>query len=316
MLKNASRRVSLSVPVLVTFSIAAHAGIATGLPCGTQITQTTKLTADIGPCSGTALFIGGAANQQSDITLDLNGHTINGGGILLHGGAAGVTTIKGPGNVVNADTAIAMLFFGGKLLIYDITFTNNDIAFAATSTGFGHVRFLNNVVLGGRAGSIGVRIAQSAADVYGNVITGNSTAGVYVDNSAANIFQNVITNNGDGFQIQNTPGANISGNQILGNRGNGISLLGGGDAGTIQGNVIGGNGGSGVTGAVAHGMLIQDNFVNANRANGIDLNFDGQVIGNRLAGNGTDLHFGGQGTTCFAQNIFQSSVPAVLPACP
>src|SRR5258707_456893 len=43
--------------------------------CGSTITTNTTLTADIGPCPGDGLIIG-----RSGITLDLNGHHIEGSG--------------------------------------------------------------------------------------------------------------------------------------------------------------------------------------------------------------------------------------------
>ncbi|HEV2810870.1 MAG TPA: hypothetical protein VGV93_10810, partial [Acidimicrobiales bacterium] len=55
------------------------------LNCGDVITQTTTLTADVGPCPGNGIIIG-----ADNIMLNLNGHTISGTPGPGDGNAAGI----------------------------------------------------------------------------------------------------------------------------------------------------------------------------------------------------------------------------------
>ncbi len=104
-----------------TVLVAPAAGAALG--CGAVVTQSTKLSNDIGPCPGEGIVI--AANN---ITVDLNGHTISGNpqargssdkigvelrrvtGVTLENGTvkgfdAGVALMGGSGNSVRRITA-------------------------------------------------------------------------------------------------------------------------------------------------------------------------------------------------------------------
>ncbi|MCA1708659.1 MAG: hypothetical protein LC808_37400, partial [Actinobacteria bacterium] len=59
--------------LMVTTGLVGTAAAAPAIGCGTVITRTTKLTADIGPCPGVGLVI-----AADDITVDLNGHRVTG----------------------------------------------------------------------------------------------------------------------------------------------------------------------------------------------------------------------------------------------
>jgi len=70
-LRKAAPAAALALLVLTTgLAGAAEAAV---VACGTVLTRTTKLTADVGPCPGKGIIIG-----VSNITLDLNGHTVAG----------------------------------------------------------------------------------------------------------------------------------------------------------------------------------------------------------------------------------------------
>src|SRR5262245_45236023 len=57
-----------------THMAAAPALAAGGLSCGSTVTTSVKLTANIGPCLGDGLVV-----TASNVTVDLGGHTITGG---------------------------------------------------------------------------------------------------------------------------------------------------------------------------------------------------------------------------------------------
>ena len=58
---------------MVTTGLVGTAAAAPALGCGSVITKTTKLTANIGPCPGVGLII-----AADNITVDLNGHRVSG----------------------------------------------------------------------------------------------------------------------------------------------------------------------------------------------------------------------------------------------
>jgi len=74
----------------VTVLAAAPASAVAPLTCGSVVTQSVQLSADITGCPGNGLVIGAA-----NVTIDLNGHTLGGSG---NGTAAGSGTGKGISN--------------------------------------------------------------------------------------------------------------------------------------------------------------------------------------------------------------------------
>ncbi len=58
---------------MVTTGLVGTAAAAPAVGCGTVITRTTVLTADVGPCPGTGLIV-----AADNITVDLNGHRVTG----------------------------------------------------------------------------------------------------------------------------------------------------------------------------------------------------------------------------------------------
>lgn len=84
-------RAAIAIPGLVGLALASvlvvPASAQAEVSCGDEITQDTTLTQDLGPCPGDGLRV-----TASNITLDLNGHTVTG----AHGGG----TQEGPGEQV------------------------------------------------------------------------------------------------------------------------------------------------------------------------------------------------------------------------
>ena len=111
----------------------------------------------------------------------------------------------------------------------------------------------------------------------------------------------------------------IRGNFILNNDQDGIRLAGGSCV-VIEDNYVNRNGGSGILVTDRDTCVIRNNTANANDVYGIGVSNGvsngAQVTGNRALRNGTDLFWNGIGTGCWAENVFKTSQPAVLPACP
>ena len=127
--------------------------------CGTRITRNTTLTANIGPCSGTGLYIG-----KNGITLNCAGHTITGSGsanVEAGIGLYGITkatvknchvkefalgiyiegsssnTITGNTATNNVDTGFAFCYISSKNKITGNTANSNEVGYDDGTIGSG-----------------------------------------------------------------------------------------------------------------------------------------------------------------------------------
>jgi parallel beta-helix repeat protein len=144
------------------------------LQCGAQVTRSTKLAADIGPCVGTD----GIDVVASGIRLDLNGHTITGSDTTnaTNTEQVGVrvknvqdVTVSGPGTITAFDAGVAVEG-GGSNLVRDLSVHDN----------IAHVTF---------TGGVNPSNPELTACNYGD--------GIATDNSSNNtITRNTATHNG------------------------------------------------------------------------------------------------------------------------
>jgi hypothetical protein len=131
---------------------------ATALPldCGDIITQSTALTANIGPCPGTGLSI-----QSANVTLELNGYTISSQGSGTDVDVvdiAGNVVVTGSGKIGNFATGIAVRG-ARKASIHDITLARNTTGISLSSSG-GHPLFANGI-RNGSAAIAGIRLGRT-----------------------------------------------------------------------------------------------------------------------------------------------------------
>ena len=312
---------------------------ANTIACGASITtDTIELESDLGPCPADGLFINSA---QTAVSVNLNGHSITGSGNgagLRIGTSNGGVTVKGPGHITGFGSGI--LVEDDDVLVYGVTLNTNK-----TGIGIGNanrVRIVSNTVRGGNKGQIGVGTGN-AGDIfiYQNAITGHSKAGVAIfGESKTTVDSNTIIGSRTGI-FAGPPDLvcfTIRGNNIFHNRANGIDVSPKGIVGRnltqalatvgscflVEDNTVTGNGGSGIVmeqASTLDQVLIQDNIVRNNEANGISLigGQGSQVIGNvALQNHGVDLLWDASNSpsSCWKQNIFTTNSPSELPQCP
>jgi parallel beta-helix repeat protein len=279
-------------------TLAAVSSAAAAPPrCGSTITQSTTLTANIGPCNQGGLVIG-----ADNITLDLGGKTVMGKpragdylGILV-AGHTGVTIRNG---IVRDFDAGVVIRGGSGNTVTQITARDNigTLSGANSKAGRGDGITINGasnntisgntVVHNGPFGGITILAALDGSNISANnVIQGNNVVGndVALDG----------VNQDDGIRIEgpNSPGTQIIGNTVRDSGLDGISIFA--DQGTgyknsgtvITGNLIEGNGfhdkghrkgdgivlfGSPANPAIggADNTLVTDNDVLGNAASGI-----------------------------------------------
>jgi parallel beta-helix repeat protein len=253
------------------FAIAAVAGAlaigigpasAAPLACGATVTTSVTLTADLLNCAGDGLIAG-----ASRITINLNGHTIDGTGTL---GSAGVrasgrtlVTVRGPGATTDFDTGVNAATSGG-VIVSQVTLIGNTTGVSASGSGF---RLTRGTVTGnvtGAAFSFCDYCLVTTSSIFGNSGTGVSASAstrIYVAGNS------ISGNGGPGIALTNTLTNQIQQNSVSSNFGGGIEFLNA-DRNTITENLV--------TGTILGDGIFVDafsstSFIKNNRANG---NFD------------------------------------------
>jgi parallel beta-helix repeat protein len=181
------------------------------LACGTQVTSSVRLDADLA-CTGSALLVSG-----DDIVIDLNGHTLSG---------------VGTGNGITVTTSHDITISGGTIR----GFVSG--IFASNSTGL-TVRdneFFGNreaVLLQATAGSVIKHNVVVRHLMRGFMVRPNMVGGLSTDNV---IFGNVVSDTPTGIYLIRQPGNTIQSNTITGSTIAAIDLAEG--AGGVSGNTI------------------------------------------------------------------------------
>lgn len=286
----------LAVPLLSVGLVTAGATAASSavpVKCGTVITSSTTLTANVGPCARGGLVIG-----ADGVTLDLGGFAVqgrpnrtgDGAGILLQG-RTGVTVKNG--RVTDFDAGVALVGGSGNrvenLLVKDNIGTTKRGDFGdgiALSGSSGNVIFNNDVIHNGPFDGIGLFGPSSNNLLEDNVVSGNDVSftaddGIRIEGPGARdntVRGNTVTASTlDGIAVFADSGTGNfnTGNVIVDNlvTGNGFGLLGArpGDGirvfvrannTTVQGNTVQDNAGSGIF------VNAQNNTITGNVATG------------------------------------------------
>ena len=268
----------------------AQAQVSGPLTCGQTITQSTTLTANVGPCTNNGVIIG-----ANGITLNLNGFRIfgtansgDGAGVLLQN-RTGVTVQNG--TVTDFDGGVVILGGSGNT-VTGITARNN--IGAAHGTPGGTALYGDGILVQGSSSN---RILNNVTDNNGpfsgiGVIRGDADhPAIPPADAPFNVIQgNTVTNNvacrrgttspfcdNDGIRIEpNVTDTRIMGNTVTGNGLDGISLFGFTTRNTVFGNNASSNGylgavpGDGIR-VFGLGNIIEGNTTNSNRAAGISV---------------------------------------------
>lgn len=237
-------------PVSAGGSATSGPAAETGLRCGDDITESTKLTADLLDCPGNGLVI-----AASGVTLDLAGHVVDGDGT---GNGDGIVSLGN--DRVEIKNGTVRQFGTG------VSLTRNSRApsVSAESLPTNHlVRRL--AVVGNTEGGI------STFDGQSNVLKGNSVA----------------RNGGFGVSIRGGARNTLERNAVVGNRSGGILLasgsrLSGAQQNLVRGNDVVANQGSGI---VLGDSLLAPSAISDNRVERNDV-VANQEDGIRIAGGG------------------------------
>jgi len=218
----------LVVLLVVGWCLAVGAGpaFASHVSCGDTITANTTLDSDLVDCPDNGIVIG-----ADDITLDLNGHTIDGDGVLgcdeFYACDFGVDNTAGhPGLTIEDGTirgfATAVFVFGAS---------DNRLRRLSASHNI-----LGGVVL---IASPGARLARNS--ISANGLTTDQAGLIVFDSSDVRIDGNAVRDNGDiGMFLIGVGDSRVESNSLSGNPEAGMILDGGGNE--VSGNRVSRNG--------------------------------------------------------------------------
>ena len=286
----------------------ASAGTVSGAPaCGTTVTISITLTADIGPCSGDGLIIG-----ADKVSINLNRHTISGDGNYENGVQVGIrmtdrllARVKGPGTIKAFNAGVA-IEGGARNSVTGITATlnkscnsdavptpdvclNNNMGdgilmvssitnqVRSNTVTFNSNPNVDNVNNGSSGGNGGISMIYGSSNnfVVGNTVTDNANTGIRVEagGGVKNVIESnaILRNSGNGVNLHFSAADNrVVNNDIENNKLNGVLTFLGAARNAISGNVVKGSGLAGIN-VGSELNTVTNNAVIANATNGIFL---------------------------------------------
>ena len=282
-----------------------------------------------------ATIIGNTITGNSGVGLSANGSTgnaitnntianNNAGGIILNNisgsvsgnsisgnSGIGLSLISANNNTVSGNTISVNQSHGLSINGNNNNVNNNIIS---GNTGFGISvtagtgnQLTNNKIgtnnEGGTANILGgISLANTTANLTGNIVTGNSGNGVSLTTSNGNtLFQNTISGNSKNGLVINGNNNSLNGNSITGNSGLGLSdsastgnqiinntigtnTLGGiylnNSTVNLSGNTVSGNLSFGITLSASSGNTLSGNTISGNSSNGLIISGDNNSLDN------------------------------------
>jgi parallel beta-helix repeat protein len=236
-----------SAPATHTWKVGA-APVARNVGCGQVLTQSTRVTNDLTDCVWDGLVVG-----APEITIDLNGHTIDGKGIgsgIRNDGYDDVT-ITG-GKVKEFDWGVSLNVGTQRNIVDGLTLEQNQEAAMALGS-----RGENNPALG--LPTPPEPPASFDSEVVGNTLRGNTIIandqGIWLRHAAR---ENVITDNAlganghQGVWIERAHDNRVEGNEIRSASGAGVEIEGG-ERNKVIDNLLEENSGGGISIGVTTG---------------------------------------------------------------
>jgi len=242
-----------------------------GVPvsCGQVLTQSTTLGNDLVDCLGDGLVVG-----ADNITIDLNGHTIDGTGLGAGGRNEGFAFVTVRNGTIQEFDQGVLLGPGTQInVVEDLTAQNNQVAGVELAGAGSGNQVRDNTLL---ANSIGVSLIDGSTGntVSGNTISGGGNRGIVLVASSGNtLLTNTISGTGDG----------------------GIDLSLASNNNRLEGNVVSSTGDAGITVSDSDGNQLLSNTSSDNSDAGISLSAanGGVVSGNGVRFNPTGIELNG-----------------------
>jgi parallel beta-helix repeat protein len=261
----------------------------TTVDCQDVITTSIRLRNDLSGCPGNGLIA-----NKSGITIDLNGHTIDGDDVGQNYGVfvgfVNDVTIRG-GRISDFEDGVNVTS-AKRIVIRNMSSISNEGRglFAEASSDV--------TIAGGfyaRNGDAGIEANDIGGLVVGGVVAAGDDIGIRVlESDGAQVTRSTATGNDVGLSIGQSVGSLVTRNTVSGNFANGI-LVTASASSVISRNVVGGNGSNGIEVDVSERSRIAQNVISGNTGNGVTQHLGRKSIfaDNRASGNvvaGIDTH--------------------------
>lgn len=284
------------------FALPAGEGVAAHVRCGDVITQDTTLDSDLLGCPRDGIVIGAPG-----ITLDLNGHVVDGDGVRGSGFDAGVANVReGPfpnrahegvtirgGTIREFDSGVAMIGVVDGLVERTLLVGNGD---GVTLNDVYDTAVVGSVMSANDTGILGIDLERNRFER--NRVYDNGTGLEVVSGRGGVVAENRVADNAVyGIYLQDGVSDNVVvGNRVTGNGDAGIAIFEGTRRNRVEGNVVSGNGNAPRFGFLNGGIVIdRENHVARNsvsrNSRGIVVWFNGRntVVSNRVFANGEGI---------------------------
>ncbi|MGH9192454.1 MAG: right-handed parallel beta-helix repeat-containing protein [Acidimicrobiales bacterium] len=293
-------------PATFTWTITP-APVDASVSCGQLITTSTRVTNDLVDCLGNGLVIG-----AGNITLDLDGHTIDGTGLgvgVLNNGHDNITITNG--FVQEFDFGVQLGDGTAGNVVSNLTLQLNQeagIHLVDADDGTSGNTIRDNTLVDNEYG-IWLFDGTQFALVRGNTITSNSADGIRVEGSSGNRIEanTVSESSGAGVALAAANGNTVIANTLSINSGAGVAV---GETGLpandnlVEGNTITGSSGAGISVVESSGNELIENVVTLGGSAGIELELaqDTLVRGNESTGNAGGIELSGSSDNLIEAN--------------
>ncbi|HSF97837.1 MAG TPA: right-handed parallel beta-helix repeat-containing protein, partial [Ornithinibacter sp.] len=257
----------LTDPTPATWTwVVTAAPTPTNVSCGQTITSSVRLTNDLTDCSGDGLVIGADA-----ITIDLDGHTIDGIGLGTGVRNTGFDAVAVTGGTVTQfDDGI--LFAGGYGIVDAMTLVDNQVTGVAVRGGAPGTVVRHTDVTASPTG-IEISGGTSGATVRDATLSGILGDGVLLDGATAStVTRTSVTGaSQSGIALVGSSGNTVTGNTLTSSSGPGISLDLASDDNLVRGNDVADSGSDGIAVTASGGNDLLANVVTTSGGCGIAL---------------------------------------------
>jgi parallel beta-helix repeat protein len=273
--------------LFVVLASGAHATEPVTVHCGQVITEDTTVANDLTDCPDHGLVIG-----ADDVTLDLNGHTIDGDGA---GEDLGIDNTAGHDGVMIADGSLEEFTIGVLLVsasdnrLRDVTVRDSHhVGMAVVESR--NIEIAKSSVAASQFAGIVVEFDSSQVRINRTTVIGSGLSGVAVLGSAnVEITQSALSGNTTGIGVEGSPRTRIEWNSISHNRQEGILIREGSDDSVVSQNSITGNADGVLLDPGTKNILVRKNSLHDNHFTGVLLvgSDDNVILKNSVVGNGS-----------------------------
>jgi CSLREA domain-containing protein len=285
---------NVGTPAAVWSWRVTPAPVLTSVGCSEVVTQSIALDNDLIDCLGVGLIVG-----ANDVTIDLNGHVIDGTGIeagILNNGFDSVT-VKG-GHIHEFDYGVQLNPGSSQNVVTGVRIENNQEAGLALSDADqnGQGNTIRGNTITGNSWGVGLFAGSRHTVIRDNTFEVNQDAAVHMEGASEILVtdNDMVRNAGAGVFMQGGGGNRITNNVMTTNLGGGVIAgeeLIPSNNNLVEGNTIEDSGGPGIAVVDSTGTDVISNDVPESNGAGIELELahDTLVRGNDLTSSGAGI---------------------------